>query len=97
MRPKLPQPIHPYGDREINNGVLRWKINPETCYHYWTIIGTDCGRCLAVCPYSHPDNWLHNLVRWGIQKSGTFRRAALFLDDFFYGKKPGSAIKSYLA
>ena len=78
----------PYGDREINNGVLRWKINPESCYHYWTIIGTDCGRCMAVCPFSHPDNWAHNLVRWGIRKSGAFRRVALFLDDFFYRKKP---------
>jgi len=86
----------PDGDRELSNGILRWKINPESCYHYWTVIGTDCGRCLAVCPYSHPDNLLHNLVRWGIQRSGTFRRAALFLDDFFYGKKPASQDKAFL-
>ena len=80
----------PHGDRELNNGVLRWKINPESCYNYWTIIGTDCGKCMAVCPYSHPDNWIHNLVRWGNSRSGTFRRAALILDNFFYGKKPAS-------
>lgn len=86
----------PHGEREISNGVLRWQINPESCYHYWTIVGTDCGRCLAVCPYSHPDNLLHNLVRWGIKRSGTFRRAALFLDDFFYGKKPPSRGKTFL-
>lgn len=86
----------PHQDREISNGVLRWKINPESCYHYWTIIGTDCGRCLAVCPYSHPDNLLHNIVRWGIHRSGYFRRAALFLDDFFYGKKPSPQGKSFL-
>lgn len=85
----------PYGEREINNGVLRWKINPESCYHYWTIIGTDCGRCMAVCPFSHPDNWAHNLVRWGIRKSGAFRRAALFLDDFFYTKKPPTRNHSF--
>jgi ferredoxin len=85
----------PYGDREINNGVLRWKIDPESCYHYWTVIGTDCGRCMAVCPFSHPDNWLHNLVRWGIWKSGVFRRVALFLDDFFYGNKPPARNKSF--
>lgn len=83
-----PSQAIPYGERQIDNGVLRWKINPETCYHYWTIIGTDCGRCLAVCPFSHPDNLIHNLVRWGIRRSGAFRRAALFLDDFFYGVKP---------
>ena len=86
----------PKGEREISNGVLRWKINPESCYHYWTIVGTDCGRCLAVCPYSHPDNMLHNLVRWGIRRSGNFRRVALFLDDFFYGKKPPSRSKTFL-
>ncbi len=86
----------PYGDREISNGVLRWKIDPESCYHYWTVIGTDCGRCLAVCPFSHPDNWAHNLVRWGIRRSGTFRRAALLLDDFFYGKKPPARNVSFL-
>ena len=80
----------PHEDRRVDNGVLRWKINPESCYHYWTIIGTDCGKCLAVCPYSHPDNWMHNFVRWGISRSGAFRRAALALDDFFYGKKPPS-------
>ena len=84
----------PHQDRKVDNGVLRWKINPESCYHYWTIVGTDCGKCMAVCPYSHPDNWVHNLVRWGISKSGTFRRAALALDDFFYGKKPPSREKS---
>jgi ferredoxin len=84
----------PLGPRKEANGVLRWKINPESCYHYWTIIGTDCGRCMAVCPYSHPDNWAHNLVRRGISKSGTFRRAALVLDDFFYGRKPPTLTKS---
>lgn len=86
----------PYGDREVSNGVLRWRINPESCYHYWTIIGTDCGRCMAVCPFSHRDNWAHNLVRRGIRRSGAFRRAALFLDDFFYGVKPPPRNKSYL-
>jgi len=86
----------PHGTRKEANGVFRWKINPESCYHYWTTIGTDCGRCMAVCPYSHPDNWAHNIVRKGISKSGTFRRAALVMDDFFYGKKPSARSKSVL-
>ncbi|MBL6965949.1 MAG: 4Fe-4S dicluster domain-containing protein [Anaerolineales bacterium] len=78
----------PVGDRQQDDGVLRWKIDPDTCFRYWNVIGTDCGRCMAVCPYSHPDNWAHNLVRRGIQRSGAFRRAALWLDDVFYGKQP---------
>jgi reductive dehalogenase len=84
----------PYGDREISNGALRWKIDPDSCYQYWRTIGTDCGKCMAVCPYSHPDNWVHNIIRWGISRSGAFRWAAYYLDDFFYGKKPPSRKKS---
>ena len=80
----------PFDDRKEDHGILRWKIKPDTCYRYWTVAGTDCGKCLAVCPYSHPDNWAHNAVRWGLSKSWLFRRAALVLDDFFYGKYPGT-------
>ena len=78
----------PYGERETIDGALRWKINADTCFLYWNVIGTDCAKCMAVCPYSHPDNFSHNLIRWGNSKSGAFRRAALRLDDLFYGIKP---------
>jgi hypothetical protein len=44
-----------------------------------------------VCPYSHPDNLLHNLVRVGVRNSSLFRRLAIRLDDVFYGKRPPSA------
>ncbi len=78
-----------FDDRQIyQDGTLRWKIDPEKCYIYWTKIGTDCGRCMAVCPYSHADNLLHNLIRYGVDRSANFRRAAIWMDDLFYGKKP---------
>lgn len=69
-------------------GVKRWKINSESCFTFWCKAGTDCGRCMTVCPYSHPDNLLHNLIRFGISRSKVFRYLALYLDNFFYGKKP---------
>ncbi len=78
----------PFGDRAEFDGALCWKIDPDTCYRYWCIVGTDCGVCLDVCPYSHPDNPLHNLVRKGIARSGFFRRAVKWLDDVFYGREP---------
>jgi ferredoxin len=78
----------PFDDRQDHEGALRWKIDPDTCFRYWNAVGTDCGRCMAVCPYSHPDNWAHNFVRWGIRQSGLFRRLALWLDDLFYSKEP---------
>jgi ferredoxin len=70
------------------DGTTRWKLNPDTCFRYWNIAGTDCARCMAVCPFSHPDTFSHNLIRWGIARSGIFRRAALWMDDLFYGRKP---------
>ncbi len=73
---------------QYEDGTLRWKIDPERCYTYWTKIGTDCGRCMAVCPYSHADNLLHNLIRYGVERSANFRKAAIKLDDLFYCKKP---------
>jgi ferredoxin len=78
----------PFDGREESDGALRWKIDPEGCFAYWSVIGTDCGRCMTVCPFSHPDNAAHNLIRWGIARSGFFRRLALWLDDLFYGRKP---------
>ena len=78
----------PAGDRAEIDGALRWRIDADACFRYWNIVGTDCGRCLAVCPYSHPDSAFHNAVRWGVRRSSLFRRAAVRLDDVFYGRKP---------
>ena len=82
----------PLGEREEIDGNLRWRINPDTCYRYWCIVGTDCGVCMTVCPYSHPNNFSHNLVRWGIAHSGFLRRGAYLMDNLFYGRKPISRI-----
>lgn len=68
--------------------VMRWKINAEACYTYWTKAGTDCGRCVVVCPFSHPDTLLHLLVRKGVKNSVLFSKLATHLDHLIYGKKP---------
>lgn len=78
----------PDGPRTTTNGTERWRIDSERCYQYWTVSGTDCGRCIAVCPYSHPDNLLHRFVRWGIKNNLVFRHLAIKLDDVFYGRRP---------
>lgn len=73
--------------REID-GILRWKINSEACFTFWSAVGTDCGRCMSVCPYAHPNNLLHNFIRFGIKHFPVFRTIAVKLDDLFYGKRP---------
>lgn len=84
----------PDGEREpAGETARRWQIDSETCFRYWCTIGSDCGRCMRVCPYSHPDSFAHNLVRWAIRRSGVARRLLLWMDDLFYGRKP--AIRDY--
>jgi epoxyqueuosine reductase QueG len=78
----------PCDDRQEIDGALRWRIDPESCFLYWNVMGTDCGICMKVCPYSHPNTAPHNMLRWGIARSGFIRRGALWLDDLFYGKRP---------
>lgn len=76
------------GDPTEINGVKRWKIDTESCFTFWSKAGTDCGRCMAVCPYSHADHSLHKIIRWGIGRSKFFRFIAIHMDDYFYGKRP---------
>jgi reductive dehalogenase len=83
-----PSSAIPEEPRKIIDGVSRWQIDSEKCYHYWTTSGTDCGRCIISCPYSHPDNAFHQFIRWGIKNNLLFRHLAIKLDDLFYGKKP---------
>ena len=77
-----------HGFREEIDGTLRWKINQEACFTLWCQLGTDCGRCISVCPYAHNDNLFHNMIRKGLKNSSLFRSLALRMDDFLYGKKP---------
>ncbi|MCD6587287.1 MAG: hypothetical protein J7K88_01910 [Candidatus Fermentibacteraceae bacterium] len=69
--------------RAINPDRLE-KLNADRCFMYWNSVGTDCGKCLAVCPMGHP---------WGPLKTLALRyRLAGWvlkgLDDVFYGRKP---------
>jgi ferredoxin len=83
----------PSGERSPIDGGLRWAIDSESCFRYWNLVGTDCATCVRICPYSHPDTAAHNLVRWSIGRSAAARRAMLWMDDVFYGKKVKSIAK----
>ena len=74
--------------KKMIRGVKRWQIDQEKCFTYWSYAGTDCGRCISVCPYSHPNNFFHNSVRFMIKHFPNFRKPAVLLDDLFYGRKP---------
>jgi epoxyqueuosine reductase len=57
----------PSGDRSteptsISNrkGILRWTVNVEKCYLFWSENGADCCNCVASCPWAlrSPRDWI---------------------------------------
>lgn len=52
----------PRGGKKIVRGVEKWTINPEACYRVWNETGTDCGVCVASCPWTKPRTAFHRLA-----------------------------------
>jgi reductive dehalogenase len=52
---------------EVVRGYRRWEIKDENCFHIWASVATShvrgCRICMAVCPYTRKNNWLHALSR----------------------------------
>ncbi|MFO7769130.1 MAG: reductive dehalogenase domain-containing protein [bacterium] len=67
-------------------GVEKWPTDTERCYAYWRAMGTDCGICMTVCPFSHPDGPFHNLVRWVVRTLPFTHRLLSWFDDLVYGR-----------
>lgn len=78
------------GEKRLVNGALKWCTEQDTCYRYWRIAGSDCALCVKVCPYSHPKNAAHDLVRHLIARNHPMRRLALWADDLAYGRRPAA-------
>jgi reductive dehalogenase len=77
-------------NKTVVNGLLRWKLNDETCFDYWGKIGTDCNICMRVCPWSHARTFPHKLIVMLITRNRLARRIFSVMDDIFYGKRPKS-------
>jgi reductive dehalogenase len=94
------------GEPKEVRGVERWTINPEACFSVWNDTGTDCGVCVASCPWTNPRTRFHRLmVEIASRKHGAGRWMSL-ADKVFYGKfkmrrppawfeEPDSAWKKY--
>jgi reductive dehalogenase len=78
----------PTGEPAEVNGILRWKLNAETCFDYWGKIGTDCNVCMRVCPWSHARTFPHKIIVALVSRNRWSRRIFNRMDDVFYGRKP---------
>ena len=52
-------------DGMVIRGYEHWFINNGACYNYWreTMGPMGCRLCVATCPYSRKDNWVHRVSR----------------------------------
>ncbi len=75
-----------HGDEALSRNFRHWSIQQEQCYSYWKTIGSDCGICIAVCPYTKPDTLIHKFVRFYISRNPLNQKIALFMDDLLYGR-----------
>ncbi|MBN2472648.1 MAG: 4Fe-4S dicluster domain-containing protein [Anaerolineae bacterium] len=52
-------------DGMVLRGYEHWYINNGACYNFWreTMGPMGCRMCVATCPYSRKDNWIHDVAR----------------------------------
>jgi len=74
------------GEKERVRGIEKWTTRTERCIAYWRRIGTDCGLCMAICPFSHRNNAFHNLVRFLVRRLPWLHRPMLWFDNLVYGR-----------
>jgi reductive dehalogenase len=82
-----------FGDKVVHNGVEKYKINWLTCYKlrpYVHDLWTSCLTCAAVCPFTKPNVWWHDLAVWALRTAPYAARPALvhalkWIDDRFWG------------
>jgi epoxyqueuosine reductase len=52
---------------KVVRGYKRWSPDDEKCFKMWNTVATSSARgcriCVAVCPYSRKNNWIHTLAR----------------------------------
>lgn len=52
---------------KVIRGYKRWDSDHDKCYTLWNTVATShargCRICLAVCPYSRKNNWIHTIAR----------------------------------
>ena len=72
--------------RQVVRGVRRWHFDGNKCRRFWDSIGGSCGICQAVCPWNHPNNWFHNLMRELAETFPFLRRLLIYGEKAAYGK-----------
>jgi len=79
----------PFQEKPTERGFPHWSIDMESCYNFWKRMGTDCGICIRVCPYTKSNTLIHKLARYYVSRNSINQRIALLLDNILYSRKIG--------
>jgi reductive dehalogenase len=93
-----PSQAIPHGDMTVegpnisnHSGVLKWYINAEKCYSFWSKNRMDCTTCIRVCPFNKPTGFTHDAARAIIRKATIFNRFFVWIDSLLGYEKSYSA------
>jgi reductive dehalogenase len=64
-----------------NVNILKWPVNAERCIQWWAKNRAHCAVCIRVCPFNKPDELLHKIVRWHVNRLPQFNRLYKWMDD----------------
>lgn len=91
-----PAGVIPSGDKQVVRGVKRWCVDTNGCRLYrGKLIGT-CGLCKRVCPWNHPNNWLHDNIRELSQSFPFLRKFLIKGENIFYGRYKQSPVPNWI-
>jgi ferredoxin len=51
-----------FKEKKVVRGVEKWAINAQACFKVWNETGTDCGICIASCPWTKPRTAFHRMA-----------------------------------
>jgi len=81
----------------ISRGIEHWDINNSTCFGYWmeSMGPIGCRLCIAACPYSRKDNWVHGVARVidPIDPTGLFNDSLIWMQKTLFDAPEASEYK----
>nr|UZH91502.1 reductive dehalogenase [uncultured bacterium] len=72
-------------EQHVTAKVVKWAWDEKKCLSRRLAYG--CSSCQTVCPWTKPDNMVHEIGRM-LAKEKAFAPFLYKLDDFFYGREP---------
>ena len=69
------------------SGVLKWYVDAEKCFAFWSKNRMSCASCIRVCPFNKAPGILHDAIRAAIRRTTLFNQFFTRIDSLLgYGK-----------